>query len=60
VVLELAAQRARKEQQLCERFIRARHDGDVAADDGPTALAKFVSAVIAGIGRSGGGLCWRR
>jgi AcrR family transcriptional regulator len=50
VPFELAARRAQKEQQLRERFIRARDEGDLAADDDPTALAKFVSAVIAGMG----------
>jgi AcrR family transcriptional regulator len=50
VPFELAARRAQKEQQLRERFIRAQDEGDLAADDDPTALAKFVSAVIAGMG----------
>ena len=50
VPFELAARRAQKEQQLRERFIRARDEGDLAADDDPTALAKFVSAVIVGMG----------
>jgi AcrR family transcriptional regulator len=50
VPFELAARRAQKEQQLRERFIRAREEGDLATDDDPTALAKFVSAVIAGMG----------
>jgi hypothetical protein len=36
--------------QLRERFVRAREEGDLAPDNDPTALAKFVSAVIAGMG----------
>jgi AcrR family transcriptional regulator len=50
VPFELAARRARKEEQLRERFTRAREEGDLAPDDDPTALAKFVSAVIIGMG----------
>jgi len=50
VPFELAARRAQKEQQLRERFIRAREEGDLAPDEDPTALAKFVSAVISGMG----------
>ena len=50
VPFELAARRAQKEQQLRERFIRAREEGDLAADDDPAALAKFVSVVITGMG----------
>jgi AcrR family transcriptional regulator len=50
VPFELAARRAQKEQQLRQRFIRARDEGDLAADDDPAALAKFVSTVIAGMG----------
>jgi hypothetical protein len=50
VPFELAVRRAQKEEQLRERFIRAREEGDLAPDDDPTALAKFVSAVIAGMG----------
>ena len=50
VPFELAARRAQKEQLLRERFIDARDEGDLAPDDDPTALAKFMSAVIAGMG----------
>jgi AcrR family transcriptional regulator len=50
VPFELATRRAQKEQQLCARFVRARQEGDLAADDDPAALAKFLSAVIAGMG----------
>jgi len=50
VPFELAAHRAQAEDQLRERFIRAREEGDLAADANPTALARYLSAVIAGMG----------
>jgi AcrR family transcriptional regulator len=50
VPFELAARRAQKEEQLRERFVRAREEGDLALDEDPASLAKFVSTVIAGMG----------
>src|SRR5271156_4156974 len=50
VPFELASRRAQTEEQLRERFIRAKNEGDLAADSNPAALARFLSAVIAGMG----------
>ena len=50
IPFELAAHRAQMEDQLRERFIRARKEGDLSADSDPAALARYLSAVIAGIG----------
>jgi AcrR family transcriptional regulator len=50
IPFELAAHRAYTEDQLRERFIRAREEGDLSADSDPAALARYLSAVIAGIG----------
>ena len=50
IPFELAAHRAQTEDALRERFIRAREEGDLAADSDPAALARYLSAVIAGIG----------
>ena len=50
VPFELAARRAETEDQLRDRFIRAKAEGDLAADADPTALARYLSAVIAGMG----------
>jgi AcrR family transcriptional regulator len=50
IPFELAAHRAQSEDQLRERFIRAREEGDLPADSDPAALARYVSAVIVGIG----------
>jgi AcrR family transcriptional regulator len=50
IPFELAAHRAQTEDQLRERFLRAREDGDLADDSDPAALARYMSAVIAGIG----------
>jgi AcrR family transcriptional regulator len=50
IPFELAAHRAQSEHQLRERFARAREEGDLAADSDPAALARYLSAVIAGIG----------
>ena len=50
IPFELAARRAHSEQQLCERFVRARQDGDLPAGSDPAALARYLSAVIAGMG----------
>jgi AcrR family transcriptional regulator len=50
IPFELAAHRAQSEAMLRERFIRAREEGDLAEDSDPAALARYVSAIIAGIG----------
>jgi AcrR family transcriptional regulator len=50
IPFELAAHRAQTEEQMRQRFIRAREEGDLAADSDPAALARYVSAVIVGIG----------
>ncbi len=50
VPFELAARRAEAEDQLRDRFIRAKAEGDLTADADPTALARYLSAVIAGMG----------
>ena len=50
VPFELASRRAQLEDQLRDRFVRAKSEGDLAADSNPQALARFLSAVIAGMG----------
>jgi AcrR family transcriptional regulator len=50
VPFELAAHRAHSEGQLRDRFIRAKQEGDLAGNADPSALARFLSAVIAGMG----------
>ena len=50
VPFELAARRAQTEDQLRERFIRAKAEGDLGADAEPAALAKYLSVVTAGMG----------
>jgi AcrR family transcriptional regulator len=50
VPFELAARRAQTEDQLRNRFIRAKNEGDLAAEADPAALARYLSAVIAGMG----------
>jgi AcrR family transcriptional regulator len=50
VPFELAARRAEAEDQLRDRFTRAKAEGDLTADADPTALARYLSAVIAGMG----------
>jgi AcrR family transcriptional regulator len=50
VPFELAAHRAQTEQQLRERFVRARAEGDLDATVDPAALARYLSAVTAGMG----------
>jgi AcrR family transcriptional regulator len=50
VPFELAAHRAQTEDQFRQRFIRAREEGDLGEDSDPAALARYMSAVIAGIG----------
>src|SRR3979490_299465 len=50
VPFELAAHRAQTEDQLRERFIRAKAEGDLGAGSDPAALARYLSAVNAGVG----------
>jgi AcrR family transcriptional regulator len=46
---ELARHRAEKERALCERFARARDEGDLAPDSDPAALARYLVAMSNGI-----------
>jgi AcrR family transcriptional regulator len=50
IPFELASRRAQTEDQLRNRFVRARNEGDLAAGADPAALARYLSAVIAGMG----------
>jgi AcrR family transcriptional regulator len=50
VPFELASRRAQTENQLRDRFVRAKNEGDLAAEADPAALARYLSAVIAGMG----------
>lgn len=50
VPFELAARRAQNEDQLRERFIRAKAEGDLKETADPAALARYVSAVSVGMG----------
>ena len=50
VPFELAARRARNEEQLRDRFIRAKAEGDLKPSCDPAALARYVSAVSVGMG----------
>lgn len=50
VPFELATRRAQTEDQLRERFIRAKAEGDLGADSEPAALARYLSVVTAGMG----------
>jgi AcrR family transcriptional regulator len=50
VPFELAARRTQTEDQLRERFIRARAEGDLKESADPAALARYVSAVSVGMG----------
>ncbi|QQO12294.1 TetR/AcrR family transcriptional regulator [Bradyrhizobium diazoefficiens] len=50
VPFELAARRAQNEDQLRDRFIRAKAEGDLRASADPAALARYVSAVAVGMG----------
>ncbi|MBR0841650.1 TetR/AcrR family transcriptional regulator [Bradyrhizobium liaoningense] len=50
VPFELAARRAQNEDQLRDRFIRARAEGDLKPTSDPAALARYVSAVAVGMG----------
>ncbi|MBR1201775.1 MULTISPECIES: TetR/AcrR family transcriptional regulator [unclassified Bradyrhizobium] len=50
VPFELAARRMHTEDQLRERFMRAKTEGDLAESADPAALARYLSAVTAGMG----------
>jgi AcrR family transcriptional regulator len=50
VPFELASRRAQAEEQIRNRFVRAVQEGDLADDADPAALARYISAVIAGMG----------
>ncbi|RXH22104.1 MULTISPECIES: TetR/AcrR family transcriptional regulator [Bradyrhizobium] len=50
VPFELAARRAQNEDQLRDRFIRAKAEGDLKESSDPAALARYVSAVSVGMG----------
>jgi AcrR family transcriptional regulator len=50
VPFELAARRAQNEDQLRDRFIRAKAEGDLKPASDPAALARYVSAVAVGMG----------
>ena len=50
VPFELAARRAQNEDQLRDRFIRAKAEGDLKQSADPAALARYVSAVSVGMG----------
>ena len=50
VPFELAARRALTEDQIRERFIRAKSEGDLEETADPVALARYLSAVSVGMG----------
>jgi AcrR family transcriptional regulator len=50
VPFELAARRTHTEDQLRERFMRAKAEGDLGESADPAALARYLSAVTAGMG----------
>lgn len=50
VPFELAARRAQNEEQLRDRYIRARNEGDLQPASDPAALARYVFAVSVGMG----------
>ena len=50
VPFELAARRAQNEDQLRDRFVRAKAEGDLKDSADPAALARYVSAVSVGMG----------
>ncbi|MCA1457222.1 TetR/AcrR family transcriptional regulator [Bradyrhizobium sp. BRP22] len=50
VPFELAARRAETENQLRDRFVRAKAEGDLKQTADPAALARYLSAVNAGMG----------
>jgi AcrR family transcriptional regulator len=50
VPFELAARRAQTEEQLRQRFAKAKAEGDLTATADPAALARYLSAVTVGMG----------
>jgi AcrR family transcriptional regulator len=50
VPFELAARRAQSEEQLRQRFAKAKAEGDLTATADPAALARYLSAVTVGMG----------
>ncbi|MDF0495829.1 TetR/AcrR family transcriptional regulator [Bradyrhizobium yuanmingense] len=50
VPFELAARRAQNEDQLRDRFVRAKAEGDLKESADPAALARYISAVAVGMG----------
>ncbi|TFV49078.1 TetR/AcrR family transcriptional regulator [Bradyrhizobium niftali] len=50
VPFELAARRGQNEDQLRDRFVRAKAEGDLKPSSDPAALARYVSAVSVGMG----------
>ncbi|BAR61145.1 transcriptional regulatory protein [Bradyrhizobium diazoefficiens] len=50
VPFELAARRAQNEDQLRDRFVRAKAEGDLKPGSDPAALARYVFAVSVGMG----------
>jgi len=50
VPFELAARRAQTEEQLRERFVRAKAEHDLGEAADPAALARYPSAITAGMG----------
>jgi AcrR family transcriptional regulator len=50
VPFELAARRAQTEDQLRERFVLAKAEGDLKQAADPAALARYLSAVTVGMG----------
>src|ERR1700730_382216 len=50
VPFELAAHRAQTEEQLRNRFVKARAEGDLTATADPAVLARYLSAVTVGMG----------
>lgn len=50
VPFELAARRACTEDQIRDRFIKAKAEGDLKASADPVALARYLSAVSVGMG----------
>jgi AcrR family transcriptional regulator len=50
VPFELASRRAETENQLRERFVKAKAEGDLKETADPAALARYLSAVNAGMG----------
>ena len=50
VPFELAARRTLTEDQLRDRFVRAKAEGDLKETADPAALARYLSAVSVGMG----------